>query len=423
MSTKSLNPLKGFIDRYPEDKALQDYIFDTVKSIAALYSFQAWEGPIVEPIELYEGKTSRELLEEQAFTLQDRNGKTLMLRPEITPSLARLVAARVQELNLPIRWFNIGPRFRYEAPQRGRTREFYQMDFDIIGSDSQLADIEIVAIVAEMFTRFGATEKDFVIYINSRAILSDELSKLGIEGETAKKATQCIDKRDKVDQDAFEKMLAENGISDEQIQLLNRLLENTEKYGERFADFLALAETYGIAQYIKVNPMIVRGLDYYTGLVFEVKSLRGLTRSLFGGGRYDNLVGMFGTAQPVPGIGFAASDVVLIEFLREAGLLPELAESSSTVLVTVFSEELAESAVQTVGALRKAGIAAELYPDTAKLQKQLQYASRKNVPFVIVIGPDEAEKGVVMLKDMKAQSQEALTVAEAVTKLSSYASK
>lgn len=414
MSTKPLQPLKGFEDRYPEDKALDDYIFSIVKSVAASFGFQQYDGPLVEPIELYEGKTSRELLEEQAFTLKDRNDKTLMLRPEMTPSLARMVAARSQELTLPIRWFNIGLRYRYEAPQKGRNREFYQMDFDIIGSDSMLADVEILAVVVEIYRRFGATPKDVVVYLNSRQILNDVLQEFDIPAELSKEVIFVIDRKEKVSSEKFEVMLEETGLRKEQVQKIINLFNNPEVYVQYFAEIMSLAETYGIADFIEVNPTIVRGLDYYTGIVFEVKSRSQMGRSLLGGGRYDNLVGMFGTKDQIPGIGFAISDTITKEFLKDAEFLLPTYMQPSTVLVTVFSEELQEQSIKIAQQLREGGIATELYPAYAKLQKQLKYADKKNISYVIVVGPDEAASNAIKCKNMKTGDEQSLSVDEVI---------
>ena len=230
MSKKQLQPLKGFRDRYPEDKALLEYILNTVRSVAVSYGFKEYDGPLVEPIELYEGKTSRELLEEQAFTLEDKNGNTLMLRPEMTPSMARMVAAKVNELTFPLRLFNIGLRFRYEAPQKGRDREFYQMDFDILGSQNQLTEIELLSIVVDIYRGFGATEKDFVVYINARDVMQKVLLELGIDSDTAKKVIFIIDRREKVSGEKFAGMLANVGLTKVQISGIEKTSKT--KYSE-----------------------------------------------------------------------------------------------------------------------------------------------------------------------------------------------
>lgn len=417
MSTKSLQPLKGFWDRYPEDMAMLNKLFETVKSVAALCGFQQYDGPLVEPIELYVGKTSRELLEDQAFTLPDKKGNTLMLRPEITPSLARMVAAKAQELPLPIRYFNIGLRYRYEAPQRGRNREFYQIDFDIIGSDSTLADIEILNVVAQLFEGWGATENDFTIYINSRELMNTQLSSFGLSTDQNKMVLSAIDKKDKVELDTFKDMLQKAELTDDQITSVIALLDDPSEYAQQFEDLLAIAKDYGIEKYIEVNPLIVRGLDYYTGLVFEVKSKGTLVRSLLGGGRYNNLVGMFDEQSKLPGIGFAASDTVVLEFLKEIGKTPEVPLTTSQVLVTIFDESTISSSLKITQQIRSVGIACQMYPDVVKLPKQLKYANRIQIPYVIVIGPDEQKKQSLILKNMQTGDQEELQQSQITQRL------
>lgn len=410
MKTKSLQPLRGFNDRYPEDMSILNAIFDTVKSVALLCGFQQYDGPIVEPLELYVGKTSREILEEQAFTLPDKNGNTLMLRPEVTPSLARMIAAKSQVLPMPVRYFNIGLRYRYEAPQRGRNREFYQLDFDIIGSDSLIADIEILNVAIQIFLKLGGTEKDFEICINSRELMNNHLTTFGISNEQCQRILPIIDRKDKVDENAFRSMLKSIDLSVDQIQKIEDFLKNPAEYAKQFDPLLELARQYNIEKYIRVNPIIVRGLDYYTGLVFEVKSKGTLGRSMLGGGRYDNLVGMFNDTQRIPGIGCATSDTILLEFLNEIGKIPVLPPTQCKVLVTIFDETTSDISLKVVEKLRSMNVASMVYPDVAKLQKQIKYADRMNIPYVIIIGPEEREKNVVLLKNMQSGEQEEISI-------------
>lgn len=415
MTVKSTQPLKGFRDRYPEDKAFQEYLFATARAVAQSFGFQEYDGPLVEPLDLYVGKTSRELLEEQAFTLTDRNGEVLMLRPEMTPSLARMVAARAQQLVLPIKLFSIGLRYRYEAPQRGRDREFYQLDFDILGADGQIAEIELLRVIVALFNKLGATDKDFTININSRAILNSLLTEMGIAEKILPDVVRCIDRKAKVTPEAWDDMVMKTGVTEEQLAQLKKTLSDTDVYSKAFEPFMHLARAYGIDSYITINPEIVRGLDYYTGLVFEVTSLVGtLKRSLLGGGRYANLVEKFGSA-PLSGIGCAPSDTVIREFLIDAGLFPENLLKPSQVLVTVFSEEALENSIATADALRRAGIATELYPALDKLPKQLKYADRKGIQYVVVIGPDEMSQNTLVVKNMADGTQRTLTQDDAIT--------
>ena len=413
MAPKSTQPLKGFLDKYPQEMAFLNYLIDTVKSVAALYGFEQYDGPVIEPLELYVGKTSKEILEEQAFTLKDRNDQALMLRPEITPSLARMVAAKAQELTFPIRYFNYGLRYRYEAPQKGRNREFYQYDFDIIGSDSLLADIELLSVTVEILKKLGGTQDTFVVYINSRSEMNAFFASIGLREDQYRPVLQAIDKRDKVDDEVFINLLVKCGLTTDQTREITQLLAEPDDYKKNFEPIMQLAQAYGIQDYIQVNPMITRGLDYYTGFVFEAKSKIGLTRSLLGGGRYDNLVASFG-ARPLSGVGFATSDTVLEEFVKDINKVPDLQTTQAPVLVTVFDQSLQKLSIETAALLRRAGIKTELYMNMDTLQKQLKYADKKNIPWVLIIGPEEAKNQNVVLKNMPASSQQICILEDAV---------
>ena len=275
-----LQAIRGFRDLYPQDKAVQNYVFDTFRAVAKQFGFEEYEGPVVEPVDLYANKSSKELLEKQTFKVVGQ-GETddLILRPEMTPTLARMVAAKAGELTFPLRYFNVGQRFRYEAPQKGRSREFYQADFDILGSDSVLADAEIIATAVAVFQKLGATENDFVVCINSRSFMQRKLKELGVQESDMAELLQKVDRMDKGKQDIDPKVAE---------FLKNRFDPAEDEYFKALFDAL---KAFKIDQYCRVDLSVVRGLDYYTGLVFEVKDKKGdLRRSLFGAGRYDNLV-------------------------------------------------------------------------------------------------------------------------------------
>ncbi len=408
----SLQPIRGFRDLYPQEKAVQNYIFGKLKTVADLYVFENYDGPLLEPIELYLNKTSKELIEQQTFQIKDRKGETLVMRPEMTPSLARMVANKANELVFPLRLFNLGLRYRYETPQKGRIREFYQVDYDILGSDSLLADAEILAVAANIFTSLGATEKDFQLVINSRTFMSKKMSQLNISEEDQKKVLSVIDKKDKVSEIKFTTMLKEVGLSEDQMIKLNDVLtKTTVEDDEYFRELFTLLRNYEIEKYCKLSPEIVRGLDYYTGIVFEVKEIGEMKRSLLGGGRYDNLVSSYNESAKIQGVGFALSDVVVWEFLQDKNLLPNLQPKPTKYLVTVFSSETIEQSINVTKELRKNNIPAELYPDAdKKLDKQLKYADRNNIPYAIIIGPEEIKKNALKVKDMKTGKQKELTI-------------
>ena len=416
------NPQRGFRDMYPQDKALQDFLFETLKNVAVLFGFASYDGPILEDIQIYLNKTSKELVEKQTFQVQDKKDQTLILRPEMTPTLARMIAKKAGELTFPLRLFNLGLRFRYEAPQKGREREFYQADFDLLGSAYVLADMEILAVAIAIFLSLGASKNDFILYLNSRSFMEQKLEGFGIGKKDMKTILNLIDKQDKIDEPTFMKLLQEVGIGSSVINDLQSFLTKplspaADPYFTRLFSYL---KNYGIDSYCQINPNIVRGLDYYTGLVFEVKEKGGTMRALLGGGRDDNLVSSFDSKLSIPGVGFATSDVVLMEFLKEKGLIPKVKPNTSQVLITVLGEDMVPSCVEIAKLLRSNGISCELYPSSnRKLDKQLKYADRQNIPFAIILGPEETQKGIVKVKDMKTREQKEVKKEEVVKILKS----
>jgi len=407
MTRINVQPIRGFRDLYPEDKITQNYIFEKIKQVAYRYGFEPYDGPVLENIEIYLDKTSKNLIERQTFQFRDKKDKVLILRPEMTPSLARMVAKRSKQLIFPLRFFNLGLRFRYEAPQKGREREFYQADFDILGSRDIISDAEILSVAVQIFLSFGAKKEDFILFLNSRTFMEKKLADFGIDRTKIKAFLNIIDRKDKTTENAFVKSLEDEGLDREQIAKLKNFLEieikpSSDPY---FDKLFKILKDLRIDQYCRINPSIVRGLDYYTGLVFEVKEVSGIRRSLLGGGRYDNLISSYVSGLDIPGVGFAISDVVLIEFLKDKNLLPLLDAKPTQVLVTIFNEELLPQSAKTVQTLRSQGISAELYPSLKKIDKQLKYADKAGIPYVIIIGPEEVKKNLVKLKNMKTGEQ------------------
>lgn len=420
MKTANLNPIRGFRDLYPDEKATQEYLFAKIRNIADNYGFVSYDGPILEPIDIYLEKTSEELIKRQTYQVVDKNGDVLVMRPEITPSMARMVAARARELTFPLRLFNNGQRFRYEAPQKGRGREFYQQDFDILGPADVVADAEILAAAISVMTELGATTDDFVVYLNSRSEMEKNLTQLGFTSSQYPKLLDAIDRQDKIDSSEFKKLLTNIEPDEQKITKLTELLKNqSEKKSEYFSALFSLLKNLKIDKYCQINYNITRGLDYYTGLVFEVKMQGGaLTRSLFGGGRYDNLVSSYDSKYQIPGVGFATSDVVLLEFLKEKNLLPQINPRKTKVLVTIFNNDLAGESASCAEMLRKAFIATELYPDATKpLDKQIKYADKAQIPFAVIIGPEETKKNQAIIKDMKTGKQQSIPIDKVVAYL------
>jgi len=391
----NVNPLKGFRDLYPNEKGVQSYIFEKIQNIANLLGFEAYDGPVVEPMDLYTNKTSKELLNRQTFQIQDKKGSILILRPEITPTLARMIAKKANELIFPIRLYNIGVRFRYEAPQKGRAREFFQADFDILGSNNILADAEIIYAAISIMESFGAKNNDFILYINSRDFMEQEFIKLGIPKNKIPDLLSIIDKKEKIDEKLFNSLLLELKIDQKTIASIVRIIEtdvNPNSF-EYFKKLFSILKLMNIDKYCKINPSVVRGLNYYTGFVFEIFDKGNVKRSLLGGGRYNNLINQYNSKLNISGVGFALSDVVIQEFLQDKKLLPTNLNKKSKFLITIFNSDTINESVELSNLLRKNNISCEIYLDEEKsLEKQLKYADKKNIPYVLIVGPDEIKK-------------------------------
>ncbi len=406
MSTPQL--LKGFRDFYPPEMAFRNWLYGKAKSVAESFGFEEYEGPIVESLDLYAAKSGEELVKKQAFTLTDKSGKILALRPEMTPTLARMVAQKAGSLVFPVKWFSFGPRFRYETPQRGRGREFFQWDVDILGLTTPQADAEVISAAAAMYQSLGLSPTEVRIKINDRKYLQEKLMSIGADREKVTAIFKAIDKKSKVAETAFDDMLKQESLDLGQIKQLKDILKDKQGYTESewLSKIMSLVEAAGYGEFVEFDPAIVRGLDYYTRTVFEGWDVKGEFRSIWGGGRYDNLTEEVGGKQKIPGVGFAMGDMVLEEILRANGKYPKLKSNSTRVLVTVFSNKLAVSSNKLANSLRETGINAEAYLDPdAKLDKQLKYADRKGIPYAVIIGPEEVERGTVTVKDLRSGSQ------------------
>lgn len=412
-----LQPLRGFRDLYPKEKGVQRFIFETLQKVADDLGYESYDGPVVEPLDLYLNKTSEELLNRQTFQIKDKKDQILVLRPEMTPTLARMIAAKSGELTFPLKLFNFGVRFRYEAPQKGRSREFNQADFDILGGDNLLADAEILKTLVELFLSLGATKKDFQIWISSRSLLNTILKREGVPERIIPLFLKILDDVDKISDKEFIERLNKSGLTKEEYF---RIISSEVRPGDSdyFDNLLKHLEKIGIREFIDLDLSVVRGLDYYTDLVFEVKDLGEIKRSLGGGGRYTNLISEYNSRVKISGVGFAVSDIMLEEFLKEKNIVPTINMKKSLALVTLFPKMLNES-IQVLRTLREKKIPSEMYlEENKKLEKQLKYADKTGIPFVVIVGPEEKEKNVVKLKDMKKRTEETLPLEKVVKKLS-----
>ncbi len=418
MKRNAIQPVKGTRDFYPEAMAQRVWLYERIRAVARRFGYQEYEGPILEPIALYAAKSGDELVKEQAFILTDRGGDELALRPELTPTLARMVAQKQAQLPRPIRWWSFGPFWRYERPQKGRTREFFQWNIDLLGVDDPRADAELLAVAAGFFREVGLGTGQVILQVNNRRLMDRCLAGLGIEGEGKKLAFRLIDKRDKLDPPKWAEYGGSLGFTAAQIADLSRLLENRELWrdSEELVQLFKILEAYETGEMVRYEPSVIRGLDYYTGTVFEARDADGEFRAILGGGRYDNLVADVG-GDPVPGVGFAMGDVVVSLVMQKYGQLPAIKPAPARALVTIFSPDLSSASVRAAMRLRGAGIDVEIYPEPAKMAKQVRYADQLGIPFAVILGPEEAAQGRVALKELATGDQVVLTIEEAAARL------
>ncbi|MEI6291583.1 MAG: histidine--tRNA ligase [Chloroflexota bacterium] len=416
-SKATIQSVKGTREFYPEEMALRNYIYSKVKQSAQLFGYQEYDAPFLEPIDLYAAKSGEELVKEQAFVFPDRSGDLITLRPELTPSLARMIVQKQGELAFPVRWWSFGPFWRYERPQRGRTREFFQWNVDMLGVNSPEADAEIIAIGATFLKLVGLNSNNSKIYVNNRRLMDSEFDKLGIPLEKRMDVSNAVDRRGKMEKDKWDEYVLALGLSSDQLSGLKEILSDFDlwKKSDELKRLFSALESLGAADYVKFDPNIMRGLLYYTGTVFEAFDVTGkVNRAIFGGGRYDNLLRDVG-GDPLSGVGFAMGDVVLGIILKENGLLPEFPVTPAPILITVFDETLMKNSFSLANTLRDAGINVTVYPESAKLPKQFKFSDKMGMKIVIVIGPDEAASGRVTIKNLQQGSQETVLMADAVS--------
>ena len=403
--------VKGTREFYPEEMALRNYIYESVRKASQSFGYQEWDGPFLETIDLYAAKSGEELVKKQSFVFQDRGGDSVTLRPELTPSLARMIAARQGELTYPVRWWSFGPFWRYEQPQKGRSREFFQWNADIIGVASPEADAELIAVAATFLRNVKLDPQRALIYVNNRRLMEQEFDALGIAPEKRLDVSNLIDRRSKMEPTKWDEYALDVGLTDTQRDGLKDVLSNYElwKKSEELTRLFAALEALGVSEYVRFDPNIMRGLLYYTGTVFEAFETSGsLKRAILGGGRYDNLLAEVG-GSPLSGMGFAMGDVVIGIVLQENGLLPDFAQTPAPVLVTVFNESYLLKSFALAAELRNAGLNVMVYPETAKLPKQFKFADKMKMKATLVLGPDEDAKGQVVVKNLS--NGEQVTVA------------
>lgn len=422
MAKLSTQSYKGARDFYPEDKRLQDYIFSVWRKVCQRYGYEEYTAPLLEPIELYTNKTSDEIVNEQTYNFIDRGGRTVVLRPEMTPSVSRMVAAKRQELAYPLRWFSIPDCWRYERPQRGRNRQFWQLNVDLFGVSTVDGDLEVISMADAIMKEFGANESMYCIKINSRKLINLIMSQyLELDANQSKQMVQLFDKKDKLPADTFVTQAraifkpeqAEAGL-EKLYQLIKAKtladlpdsLTDTQAVREVQMLFTLLSEHQ--INTVTFDITLMRGFDYYTDIVFEVFDLDPENnRAVFGGGRYDGLVGAFGV-EPIATVGFGIGDAPVENFLSTHKLLPKLKTATDIYVVTIGDVLAKTQAI--VKELRRKGVNVAVDLTSRKPDKQIKAALKLGVPHLLFIGEEEIKNQKYILRNVETKSEDVLSI-------------
>ncbi len=414
--TKS--PYRGTRDFFPAQMRLRNYIFQKMSEVSELFAYEPYDGPILEEVDLYLAKSGEELINEQIYSFTDRGDRKVAIRPEMTPTVARMAAQVHREIAKPIRWYAIPNLMRYEKPQRGRLREFWQYNADIFGA-GELGDVEIVQLAVEILRSFGATDAHFEILVNDRRVVDSIFKKLlRLDDPSAQKLYKVVDRVKKVTPEALAKLTGEilsDGGSAELFSEYIRLTSFTDlaSFLERnglsddareFLTFSKNLASFGLSAYVKYDPSIVRGLDYYTGIVFEIFDKHpDNRRALAGGGAYANLLQIF-NEQPLAGVGFGLGEVPLTEFLTSHKLLRDFSRPRIDVLVSYQVAGAEKTALVLAGDLRARGLKTEVIFGETKTKKVFAQSERKHVSSIVFIGEEELRAGQVQVKNLETKA-------------------
>ena len=413
----STQPYKGTRDFYPDDMRLRNWFFGKIRQTLERAAYEEYNGPMLESLDIYIAKSGEEIANKQTYNFADRGGRMVAIRPEMTPSVARIVAAKMGELNDPLKWFSIPNMYRYERPQHGRLREFWQLNVDIFGCDTYEADLDVIESAISLLLAFGADETMFRVHINNRRFFNDVIAAIcQSDTEHARAVSKVIDRKDKVDRESYEKDLRELGLSDAQIAQIDGLYTMDVKSAtslcpdslgsKELVSLFEMLEKTGLDKYCVFDFGIIRGLDYYTGTVFEVfDEAPENNRAMFGGGRYDNLVGMFAKNAKISGVGYGMGDVTLESFLLTHKLVPDLNRGETKVLVTRFEDVPYEKYLEVVNTLRESGVTSSIYVGTKKFGKQIDYAAKGHYSHVLIMGASELESGIVKIKNLESREE------------------
>lgn len=414
-------PPRGTRDFLPEEHRFRNWLFGEFAAVSNLFGFEQWDAPVLESEELYKRKAGEEITE-QLYNFEDKGKRRVALRPELTPSLARLVLSKQKVLPLPAKWFAIGQCWRYERMTRGRRREHYQWNMDIIGVSGVEAEAELLAAITLFFERVGLSSKDVGIKVSNRKVLQAVLERYKVPADMFAPVCIIVDKIDKLPRDQIEKELAALGVSPDTVEgVLSAMAINTvddlkDLLGAEseavleLQQLFKLAEGYGYLDWLKFDPSVVRGLAYYTGTVFEGFDREGKLRAICGGGRYDKLLGTFG-GENVPCCGFGFGDAVIVELLKDRNKMPTLKHQVDDVIVAL-DEGLRPQASGVAYGLRRAGRRVELVLESKKMKWAFKHAERLSASRLVLVGADEWARGTVSVKDLAMRDQREMSVQE-----------
>jgi histidyl-tRNA synthetase len=418
--TIQLQPVKGTRDFYPDDMRLRNWLFGIWRDTARSFGFEEYDACVLEHEELYIRKAGDEITE-QLYNFEDKSGRRLSLRPEMTPSLARLILQRKNALTFPLKWFAIPQCFRYERMTRGRKREHFQWNMDVVGQPDLVAEVEVLSALLMSMQKMGLTEQHIRIHLNDRRLLNAVLMHLQVPPEQHLPVMVVMDKRDKITREALAEQLKELSVSPQQIEGLERFLAmktldeveaalGPDPAVASLKRLLGLLDAVGLGGFAQFDITVVRGLSYYTGTVFEGRDAGASLRALCGGGRYDSLLSSYG-GDPVPAIGFGFGDVVILELLSDLGLLPKLTADVDFAVIP-FSETEIPSALELSQRLRRVGFRCDADFSLKKLKRALQRADEVGARHAVLLMPDELKQGLVVLRNMAKREEVRVPLAE-----------
>ena len=415
-----LQPVKGTRDFFPDEMRLRNWLFEVWRNVSEQAGFEEYDTCVLEHEELYVRKTGDEI-SKQLYSFEDKGGRRLSLRPEMTPSLARLVLQQEKSLSFPIKWFSMPQCFRYERMTKGRRREHFQWNADIIGQHEVVAEAEILMLLISACESMGLSTNDFRVFINDRRILNAILSQINVPQVLHSEVMVIMDKRDKIPPEALSKMLEEMRMTTKQVGQLNEYLsksdleelrenlKNTEGI-EELQHLMKLMETAGYKNYLQFDISIVRGLSYYTGAVFEVNSPEKQHRAICGGGRYDSLLSTYG-GETVPAVGFGFGDVVVLDVLKELELFPELTRKLDYTIIPFANEQIG-TALKIAAELRLQGSTVDCNFSMKKMKKMMQQAHESGAAKAILLFPDELSDDKVVIRDMQLHEQKPVRITD-----------